>query len=263
MADLPGVDPVEQARAWLLHRTGVCPGPTPGDTRSDGFEGADSRPGSEEAAGTPCGGDEIHPAGRGGDEIAQAGRGRAEAPRTRAGDDEIARARRGGDETTDPDADPESVARTILIRMLAAQDRSRYELATALRVRNVPEPIAEELLDRFAELGLIDDRAFAARWVESRHSRRHRSRLALRRELQAKGIDKEIVDAALATIEPDAEQAAADAYARKAAHSLAHVDPAVRRRRIADRLARRGYPTGVIARAMNELESSANENRGP
>jgi len=72
------------------------------------------------------------------------------------------------DPATDPDADPESVARTILLRQLTDRSRSRAELATALRKKQVPDDVATRLLDRFTEVGLIDDEAFARSWVESR-----------------------------------------------------------------------------------------------
>ena len=51
-----------------------------------------------------------------------------------------------------PDADPESVARTILLDQLTGRARSRRELADKLRSRNVPDDIATRLLDRFTEV---------------------------------------------------------------------------------------------------------------
>ena len=42
--------------------------------------------------------------------------------------------------------------------------------------RAVPEDVAETVLDRFTELGLIDDAAFSRAWVESRHRGRGLSR---------------------------------------------------------------------------------------
>ena len=50
--------------------------------------------------------------------------------------------------------------------------RTRAQLAEALRKREVPEEAAEAVLERFSEVGLIDDEAFAAAWVSSRHAGR-------------------------------------------------------------------------------------------
>src|SRR5204863_1344517 len=64
-------------------------------------------------------------------------------------------------EAVGPDADPESVARKILLDQLTGRARSRSELADKLRQRRVPDEIASRLLDRFTEVGLVDDAAFA------------------------------------------------------------------------------------------------------
>lgn len=154
----------------------------------------------------------------------------------------------------DPDADPEAVARAILIRKLAAQDRTRHELASALATRNVPADVADRLLARFEELGLIDDDAFARRWVESRQQRRHRSRMALRRELAGKGVDREAVDRALDGVSVEDELDAAQAYVEKVSAGMAGLDPRVRRRRLADRLARRGFGAEVISRVLKDSD---------
>src|SRR5918996_975124 len=54
-----------------------------------------------------------------------------------------------------PDADPEAVARKILLRRLTDRPRSRAELAEALAKRDVPKEMATRLLDRFEEVGLV------------------------------------------------------------------------------------------------------------
>ena len=102
-------------------------------------------------------------------------------------------------------ADPESVARTILLNSLTGQARSRKELADKLAKRDVPEDIATRLLDRFTELGLIDDAAFARDWVESRQRTRGLAPRALAQELRRKGIYDEDTKAALEQID-DADQ---------------------------------------------------------
>ncbi len=79
-----------------------------------------------------------------------------------------------------PQADPEQVARTILLRRLEAAPRTRSQLAATLRERAVPADVAQRVLDRFEEVGLIDDALFARMWVESRQSARQLSARALR-----------------------------------------------------------------------------------
>jgi regulatory protein len=78
-----------------------------------------------------------------------------------------------------PDADQESVARRILLERLTGAPRSRAELEKSLAKKHVPAHVARKLLDRFTEVGLVDDEAFARAWVESRQRGRGLARRAL------------------------------------------------------------------------------------
>jgi regulatory protein len=161
--------------------------------------------------------------------------------------------REGDAEPPEPDADPVEVARNIAFRKLAASARTRHELDAALQKKHVPDEVAATVLDRLEEVGLVDDEAFAQSWVESRQQRRHLSRSALRRELSSKGVDRDHVDAALATVDVEDELAAARALAAKKAASTAGLDPLVRHRRLVGVLARRGFGSGIIATVLGEL----------
>ena len=149
-----------------------------------------------------------------------------------------------------PDADPVEVARAICLRQLTAGPRSRAQLAAALARRNVPTEVATEVLDRFAEVGLVDDAEFARAWVESRHRGRGLSRRALDHELHVKGVSPVDRAAALDTLDPDSEAAAARRLVGRKLSSTRGLDPAVRARRLAGMLARKGYPPGVALRTV-------------
>lgn len=153
----------------------------------------------------------------------------------------------------EPDADPVGTARTIALRKLTASARTRHELDEALQKKNVPDEIATAVLDRLEDVGLIDDGAFAQSWVDSRQQRRHLSRSALRRELQTKGVDRDQVDAALASVDIEDELAAARALAAKKASSMHGLDRTVRERRLAGVLARRGFGSGIVTTVLREL----------
>lgn len=151
------------------------------------------------------------------------------------------------------DGDPEQVAHTIALRRLTAQARTRHELDQALRRRNVPDDVAASVLDRLEDVGLVNDEVFARDWVESRQRRRHLSRSALRRELQAKGVGREHIDDALATIDGVDELEAARALVATKAVATRGLDPLVRYRRLAGALSRRGFGSGIIATVLDEL----------
>jgi regulatory protein len=155
------------------------------------------------------------------------------------------------------DADPEQVARTILLRRLSVASRTRSELRTDLLRRGTPEDVADRVLDRFAEVGLIDDTAFAQSWVESRQRSRGSARAVLRQELRAKGVASEDAEQALASIDPEAERARARRLVEVKARGTRHLEPEARVRRLTGMLQRRGYSAsmayGVVRDVLGEL----------
>jgi regulatory protein len=151
-----------------------------------------------------------------------------------------------------PDADAEEVARKILLDQLTGQARSRAELATKLAKRRVPEEVAERLLTRFEEVGLIDDAAFARAWVESRQPGKGLGRRALAQELRRKGIDDDVAREALEEIEPEDEEGAARTLVRRKLRSLSRVDRATATRRLTGMLARKGHSGELVWRVVRE-----------
>ena len=158
----------------------------------------------------------------------------------------------GADSDLGPEADPESVARKILLDQLTGRARTRSELATKLSARNVPDDIAGRLLDRFEEVGLVDDAAFAREWVEQRQSGRGLARRALAMELRRKGIDDETAREVLDEIEPDAEVEAARALVRAKLRSVRSLDRDTAIRRLVGMLARKGHSAGVAFQVVKE-----------
>lgn len=143
----------------------------------------------------------------------------------------------------------------IVLRKLAARARTRAELEKALQSQQVPADAAATVLDRMEALGLVNDQEFARDWVESRQRRRHLSRVALRRELTAKGVDQDQINSALEGVDSADELGAARSLAAKKQRSLAGLEPQVRYRRLAAMLGRRGFSAAVITRVASESRS--------
>ena len=157
----------------------------------------------------------------------------------------------------EPDADPESVARSIALRMLERQPRTRAELARGMVRRGVPEDVAAAVLDRFTEVGLIDDEAFAAAWVDSRHSGRSLGRRALTAELRRRGVDDETVRDAVSTVSPEDEEAAARTLARRKLAAMTGLPAETQTRRLVGMLARKGFGQGLALRVVRDLLAAA------
>jgi regulatory protein len=158
---------------------------------------------------------------------------------------------------TGPDADPESVARKILLDQLTGRARTRSELATQLAQRQVPGDVAARLLDRFEEVGLVDDAAFAREWVEQRQTGRGLARRALGQELRRKGIAEEVVRETLDEVDPDEEIEAARVLVRAKLRSVASLDHDKAMRRLVGMLARKGHSSSVAYRVVKEELVSA------
>lgn len=158
-----------------------------------------------------------------------------------------------------PDADPESVARTILLDQLTGRARTRKELAEKLAKKHVPDEVAEALLDRFTEVGLIDDAAFAREWVQSRQEGRGLARRALSQELRRKGVDSEVIAEAVEEVDPDEEVEAARVLVRRKLRSLGRFDDVTKVRRLVGMLARKGHSSGVAFQVVREEMAEAAE----
>jgi regulatory protein len=148
--------------------------------------------------------------------------------------------------------DPESVARAICLRALTGTAKTRQQLADLLGRRGIPEHAAVAVLDRFTEVGLIDDAAFARAWVGSRQSGRGLARRALRAELQARGVDAEVAAEAVALVDDEDERAAARTLVRRRLAGMQRLDQATATRRLMGMLARKGYAGGLAATVVRE-----------
>ena len=148
--------------------------------------------------------------------------------------------------------DPESVARGICLRALTGAPKTRQQLADLLTTRGVPEDAAEAVLDRFTEVGLIDDAAFARAWVSSRQAGRGLARRALSAELRAKGVEPEVAAVAVEAVGDDDERETARRLVERKLGAVRRLDRATATRRLMGMLARKGYNGGLAAAVVRE-----------
>ncbi|OIJ93017.1 recombination regulator RecX [Streptomyces colonosanans] len=155
--------------------------------------------------------------------------------------------------------DPAERARAICLRLLTGTPRTRKQLADALRKREIPEDVADEVLSRFEEVGLIDDGAFADAWVESRHHGRGLARRALARELRTKGVDSALIDEAVEQLDAEQEEATARELVARKLRATRGLDRDKRLRRLAGMLARKGYSEGMALRVVRQALAEEGE----
>lgn len=141
-------------------------------------------------------------------------------------------------------------ARERVLRLLARRPYSSSEIARYLRRHQIDGEIIQNVIDDLTEAKLIDDDAFAAYWVEQRDTFRPRSRLALRQELNQKGVDREIVTEALSAMD---EIDAARRVAQKQAGRWRGLPETEWRAKLTRYLMRQGYPYDIVSEIVTEV----------
>ena len=154
----------------------------------------------------------------------------------------------------------ESAARRIALDALSRSARTRGQLEALLQRKEIEPEAAAVVLDRFEELGLIDDVGYAEAFVESRHRVRGQGVRALSAELRRRGVADDVVTEAVGALDPDVEFETACRLARSRLSRMSGLAPEVKVRRLAGFLARKGYSGAIVARAIRHaVDASAAE----
>jgi regulatory protein len=120
------------------------------------------------------------------------------------------------------------------------------------------------VLDRLVDVGLVDDRDFAEQWVQSRHVNAGKGKRALVAELRTKGVDDEVITAALADVDSDAERMRAEllvADKLRRERLTDDADEVKLTRRLVAMLARRGYEQSMAFDVVKVALANERERR--
>jgi regulatory protein len=167
--------------------------------------------------------------------------------------------RRRQDGQSTPIANPEAKAKDICLQLLTSRPRTRAELKKALLRKEIAEEVADRVLGRLDDVGLIDDKAFAEMWVRSRHTYQGMGRRALSVELRRRGVDNETVAEAVAAVDSDAEEERARQLVRKRLPAMGSADQTTKIRRLVGMLARKGYAQGRAYRVVKDELANVGE----
>jgi len=118
------------------------------------------------------------------------------------------------------------------------------------------------VLDRFGEVGLVDDAAFAASWVQSRQRVRGLAPRALVNELRERGVAAPLIAEAVATIDHDDVEAAARELVLRKARATTALPTAVRMRRLVGMLNRKGYSGELAVRVVRDVLAEETRSSG-
>jgi regulatory protein len=152
--------------------------------------------------------------------------------------------------------DEQARAFEAAVAFLAHRPRSEREIRDRLAKKDVPEPIAEAVVERLRQLKLVDDQDFARYWVEQRQTHRPRGSRLLRQELRLKGVATDTADEVLEAADADEDPAeAAYRAALKKAQSLRALDQRTFVQRLGQFLLRRGFDYETARSATRRLWS--------
>ncbi len=144
--------------------------------------------------------------------------------------------------------------RARALRHLARREYTRHELTLKLAPHAESEDEIAQVLDDFTQRGWLSEQRAAEQMVHARRSRYGIARI--RRDLQAKGVDAEVVSTTVAALK-DGELQAAQAVWRRKFKALPA--GAAERARQARFLLGRGFSTEVITKLLRGLAKDETE----
>jgi regulatory protein len=144
-------------------------------------------------------------------------------------------------------------ARDRAFLLLSYRPRTEHEIRSRLARADYEEDVVDEVVAKLYELDFLDDKAFAARFVEDRMASRPSGRRALTWELRQKGLDAETVADAAATVDDASEREGAMAAARSRLGRLAGADRREARRKMTAFLQRRGFAWDTIHGVLDDI----------
>jgi regulatory protein len=140
-------------------------------------------------------------------------------------------------------------ARDAALRLLTHRPRSEAEVRTRLAQR-FPDDIIDRVVSALREQSFLNDDEFARLWTESRNNHHPRSAAAIRRELESKGVSREIAEEAVADVDDaDGAYRAAAKFSRR----LSGAEFQSFHRRLWGHLQRRGYSASVSRQTTTRL----------
>jgi regulatory protein len=141
-------------------------------------------------------------------------------------------------------------AKDQAIRYIVQRPRSISEIERYLKRKGYDEPQIEQVVNRLRELNLLDDTAFAEYWIEQRLTFKPRSQMALRYELQQKGVSRDVMDEMLNEVD---EVAAAQDAAQRKLNTFRHLPEDQFRAKLGSFLQRRGFRYETIRQVVDDL----------
>lgn len=138
------------------------------------------------------------------------------------------------------------------VLLLTARDRTCAELTRLLAVRGFARADSQAALDRLQAEGYLNDRRFASAWARGRLRTKPMGPHRLSKELEAKGVEAQLVREVLEDIYEEGEEPLARRAMASKLSTLGRLPAPSRALPVARFLHRRGFSAEVIRRLLHE-----------
>jgi regulatory protein len=146
-------------------------------------------------------------------------------------------------------ADDIEKAHEKALRFLANRPRSEWEVRQNLAKAEFDGDTIDRVVERLTGVALIDDAAFVRYWLDNRAQFNPRGQVALRQELRRKGVDRAVIDEALAAADQADDQAAIRSALAKA-DRFRQLPQAEFAQKLSAYLLRRGFDYEAVRQAV-------------
>jgi regulatory protein len=149
-------------------------------------------------------------------------------------------------------------ARQAALRLLRVRPRTELELRRRFSALDCGPVTVRRVIADLKSEGQIDDRIFARLWVREKLQRGDSGRIKIRRDLEAKGISREVIADELRRFFSDDDEArVAEALAVKKIGRLAGTSGSEAMRRVYTHLLRRGFTSDTASGAARRAAEIA------
>jgi len=152
-------------------------------------------------------------------------------------------------------------ARRKTLRYLAYRGRSVAEVRSRLLEQGFDRDVTEKVIDRFTDLGYLDDKNFAGQWAKNLATLRLWGDKKIEATLREKGMPRDLIERAIAEAreEKDEESAIRELVEKRLRREPpCEVFSYKGKRRLMQALAGRGFSLGTILDVLREMGAECN-----
>lgn len=146
----------------------------------------------------------------------------------------------------------EKKAYKYVLRLLSKKDYSEFEIRNKMKTKDFSEEIIDDLLTKFKDNKYLDDERYCQSLVEYKINLKYLGRIRVKKDLQQKGINSEIIDKVLNDCyKPSKEEELLDSLLEKKISQAKTMDNNIKRK-IISFLLRKGFSYRPIIEKLNE-----------